>query len=86
MKLKELKAKLNSLSEEQLEGNLVVVGQFASGAVQDIGFADRNYYYLDEDDPSELIDEQEMNRNIQYGFYDKMPKPYIEKGQFLIMF
>lgn len=85
MKLKELKQILNELSEQELEGNLVANGYAASGIVFEVKPSETNLYYLEDDDPSELLNEKEMKQRIDEG-EDEMPEPYIKKGELLLNF
>ena len=85
MKLKDLKEVLNELTEKQLEGNLLANGQYVSGCVYEIKPSETNLYYLEDDDPSELIDEAEMKQRVEEEG-DEMPEPYIKKGELLLNF
>ena len=86
MKLKDLKEILNGLTEEQLEGNLLANGQYASGCVHEVKPSETNLYYLEDDDPAELIDEAEMKQRVEEEGDDEMPEPYIKKGELLLNF
>ena len=86
MKLKDLKEILNNLTEEQLEGNLIVNGQYASGVIQEVKSSETNLYYLNDDDPAELLNESEMKKRVEEEGEDEMPEPYIKKGELLLNF
>jgi hypothetical protein len=69
MKLKELKAILNTLSQTQLEQELKFNSKAfsISGCVANVIKSKSNLYYTGEDDPSDLLTKKEL---IENG-YDK---------------
>jgi hypothetical protein len=83
MKLKDLKEVLNNLTEEQLEGNLIANGYGASGAINEIKPAETNIYLVYDDC---MMDEKETAEAMQDEGWDKMPEPYIKKGEMLFNF
>lgn len=48
--------------------------------------SETNLYYLQGDDPDELVNEAEMKQRVKEQGYDKMPEPYIKKGELLLIF
>lgn len=86
MILKDLKSFLDKLTEKQLEGNLVANGNYTSGIVHEIKPSKTNLYYLGNDDPIELLNEDEMKQRLEEEGDTVMPKPYINKGEFLLNF
>ena len=83
MKLKDLKVKLNSLTDEQLERELIVKGRFSTEVVEEIEFAKEDLYWNGDDDPCELMTESEMRDNMDED--DEMPEPMIKKGELLLV-
>jgi len=88
MKLKELKEILNNLTEQELEGKLITKGQYTSSCVEKVEKSKSNLYYLEDDDPSELIPESEMKIRVEeegdeWGDFDE--NPYIKKGELLLI-
>jgi hypothetical protein len=84
MKLKDLKEIIDNLSEEQLDGELIAKGQYWDGVVYAAKPSEENLYWLGDDDPSELITEDEMKERVEEEGEDKMPEPYLKKGQILL--
>ena len=84
MKLKDLKNALDKLTEEQLEGELIVKGLYWDGVASGVELSKENYYWDVEDDPSELTTEAEMRARLENGEIDEMPEAYIEKGNVIL--
>lgn len=84
MKLIDLKNALDKLTEEQLEGELIVKGLYWDGVASGVELSKENYYWDGEDDPSELITEAEMKTRVEDGEFDEMPEAYIEKGSVIL--
>ena len=65
MKMRDLKKVLDNLTEEQLDGELIAKGTYWDGVVHQIKPSDTNLYWNGDDDPSELITEEEMKVQIE---------------------
>jgi len=88
MKLLELRDFLNTLPKKELEGNLIVTSQFTSSCVDRIKRSDTDLYYLEDEDPSELITEAEMKIRVDEEgdeWEDCGYTPYIKKGAILLI-
>lgn len=83
MKLKDLKVKLNSLTEEQLERELIVRGRFTTEVVEKVELIEEDLYWNGDDDICELMTESEMRDNMDED--DEMPEPMIKKGELLLV-
>ena len=84
MKMRDLKKVLDNLTEEQLDGELIVKGTYWDGVVYQIKPSETNLYWEGDDDPSELITEEEMKVRIEEEGEDEMPDVYIKKGQMIL--
>ena len=83
MKLKDLKVKVDSLTDEQLGRELIVKGRFSTEVVEEIEFTKEDLYWNGDDDPCELMTESEMRDNMDED--DEMPEPMIKKGELLLV-
>ena len=77
MKLKELRDKLNSLSDKELESDVIVVSKYTDTIIEDVEILKENLYYDYSDDPCELIRESELEHGEEYDIY-------IEKGTLIL--
>ena len=84
MKMRDLKKILDNLTEEQLDGELIAKGAYWDGVVYQIKPSETNLYLGGDDDPSELITEEEMKVRIEEEGEDEMPDVYIKKGQMIL--
>ena len=82
MKMRDLKKVLDNLTEEQLDGRLIAKSTYWDGVVYQIKPSETNLYLEGDDDPSELITEEEMKVRIEGE--DEMPDVYIKKGQMIL--
>lgn len=64
MKMRDLKKVLDNLTEEQLDGRLIAKSTYWDGVVYQIKPSETNLYLEGDDDPSELITEEEMKVRI----------------------
>lgn len=83
MKLKDLKVKLDSLTDEQLGRELIVKGRFSTEVVEEIEFAKEDLYWNGDDDPCELMTESEIRDNMDEDI--ELPYPMIKKGELLLV-
>ncbi len=84
MKMRDLKKVLDNLTEEQLDGRLIAKSTYWDGVVYQIKPSETNLYLEGDDDPSELITEEEMKVRIEEEVEDEMPDVYIKKGQMIL--
>ncbi len=84
MKMRDLKKVLDNLTEEQLDGRLIAKSTYWDGVVYQIKPSETNLYLEGDDDPSELITEEEMKVRIEEEGEDEMPDVYIKKGQMIL--
>lgn len=84
MKMRDLKKVLDNLTEEQLDGRLIAKSTYWDGVVYQIKPSETNLYLEGDDDPSELITEEEMKVRIGEEGEDEMPDVYIKKGQMIL--
>ena len=84
MKMRDLKKVLDNLTEEQLDGRLIAKSTYWDGVVYQIKPSETNLYLEGDDDPSELITEEEMKVRIEEEGEDEMPNVYIKKGQMIL--
>lgn len=84
MKMRDLKKILDNLTEEQLDGELIAKGSYWDGVVHQIKPSETSLYWNGDDDPSELITEEEMKVQIEEDGEDEMPEVYIKKGQMIL--
>ena len=82
--MRDLKKVLDNLTEEQLDGELIAKSTYWDGVVYQIKPSETNLYLEGDDDPSELITEEEMKVRIEEEGEDEMPDVYIKKGQMIL--
>jgi len=88
MNLNKLKEFLNTLTPQELEGNLIVTSRYTSSAIEEVKRSESNLYWLGDDDPSELIDEAAMKLRVEEegdDWEDFDEDPYINKGDVLLV-
>ena len=82
MKLRELKKVLESLNDNQLDNNLIVIAnEKCSSGLGEAYLLKTNLYYNEEDDPSPLMTKSEM---LNMGIDIEDCDPYLRKGELII--